>query len=568
MTTAATERDQHGSGSGEKGLKGGSLGLLSSIVVGIASTAPAYSLAASLGYVVVTQNGNGIVGVKAPLIMVVAFVPMYFIAVAYSELNKAEPDCGTTFTWAARAFGTRAGWMGGWGIIAADVIVMANLAAIAGSYSFSLVGADSLAASVFWSTVAGIVWIIIMTYICYRGIEVSAYLQYFLLGIEVVTLVIFSIVALLKVYGGTAPTGSLKPSLSWLSPSGLSFTSIVTSGLIAVFIYWGWDTAVATNEESDDPAKTPGRAAVLSTLLLLLTYAIVSIATIAFAGVGTTGIGLGNPDNADDVFAALGHEVFGGGFFGHIMLFLLTICVLTSASASTQTTILPTARTSLSMGAYKAIPQRFARIHPRYLTPSDSTIWMGAVSIVFYVGLTLVSANILADTIAAVGLMIAFYYGLTGFACAWFYRKTMWAKPRDILMQGIIPFLGGLLLLGAFIWACKTYADPDYGYTSLWGIGGVFLIGIGSLLVGVVLMEIYARISPAYFQGETLPMRHSAELLLVPADGSVAQFGLPDSGEMPTVIAPDLSNLPPGRTAVDPLTGETRRNPNDSGAGD
>jgi amino acid transporter len=568
MTTAATEQDQHGSGSGEKGLKGGSLGLLSSVVVGIASTAPAYSLAASLGYVVVTQNGSGIVGVKAPLIMVVAFVPMYFIAVAYSELNKAEPDCGTTFTWAARAFGTRVGWMGGWGIIAADVIVMANLAAIAGSYSFSLVGADSLAASTFWSTVAGIVWIVIMTYICYRGIEVSAYLQYVLLGIEVVTLIIFSIVALLKVYGGTAPTGSLKPSLSWLSPSGLTGTAVVTSGLIAVFIYWGWDTAVTTNEESDDPAKTPGRAAVLSTVLLLMTYAVVSIATIAFAGVGTTGIGLGNPDNADDVFAALGHEVFGGGFFGHIMLFLLTICVLTSASASTQTTILPTARTSLSMGAFKAIPQRFARIHPRYLTPSDSTIWMGAVSIIFYVGLTLVSANILADTIAAVGLMIAFYYGLTGFACAWFYRKTMWAKPRDILMQGIIPFLGGLILLGAFIWACKTYAAPDYGYTSLWGIGGVFLIGIGSLVAGVVLMEIYARISPAYFRGETLPMRHSAELLLVPADGSVAQFGLPDSGEMPTVIAPDLSNLPPGRTAVDPLTGETRRSPNDSGAGD
>ena len=190
MTTAATERDQHGSGSGEKGLKGGSLGLLSSIVVGIASTAPAYSLAASLGYVVVTQNGSGIVGVKAPLIMVLAFVPMYFIAVAYSELNKAEPDCGTTFTWAARAFGTRAGWMGGWGIIAADVIVMANLAAIAGSYSFSLVGADSLGAPArSGARSPGSSGSSIMTYICYRGIEVSADLQYALLGIEVVTLV-------------------------------------------------------------------------------------------------------------------------------------------------------------------------------------------------------------------------------------------------------------------------------------------------------------------------------------------------------------------------------------------
>jgi amino acid transporter len=557
-TTQENERES-------KGLKAGSLGLLASIVVGIASTAPAYSLAASLGYVVIVENGNGIVGVKAPLIMVVAFIPMYFIAVAYSELNKAEPDCGTTFTWAARAFGTRTGWLGGWGIIAADVIVMANLSQIAGSYSFALFGLDTLAASTFWSTVAGIVWIIIMTYICYRGIEVSVRLQYALLGVEIVTLVAFAFFALVKVYSGDAPA-SIKPSLDWLSPSGLSGTAIVSATLIAVFIYWGWDTAVATNEEADDPATTPGRAAVISTVLLLLIYALVSVATIAFAGVSDSGVGLGNVDNADDVFAAMGHEVFGGGSVGWIMVHLLAICVLTSASASTQTTILPTARTSLSMAAFGAIPKRFANIHPKYLTPSDSTIWMGGVSIIFYVGLTLISENILADTIAAVGLMIAFYYGLTGFACVWFYRKTMWRKPRDVLMQGVLPLLGGLLLVVFFLIACKTYADPVYGYTSIGSIGGVFLIGVGSLLLGVVLMVVYQAMAPAYFRGETLPKRHSSDLLLVGGGDREVGMRLPDSAER-TVIAPDLSNLPPGREAVDPSTGRHVRRETDDDPG-
>src|SRR6195952_488532 len=110
-----------------KGLKGGALGLLSSVVVGVASTAPAYSLAASLGFII-ASGGALLAGVKAPGIILLAFIPMYLIAVAYQELNKAEPDCGTTFTWATRAFGPKTGWMGGWGIIAADVIVMANLA--------------------------------------------------------------------------------------------------------------------------------------------------------------------------------------------------------------------------------------------------------------------------------------------------------------------------------------------------------------------------------------------------------------------------------------------------------
>ncbi|WP_027860963.1 APC family permease [Marmoricola sp. URHB0036] len=554
----ATQQEERES----KGLRAGAIGLVGSVVVGIASTAPAYSLAASLGYVVIVQNGDGIVGVKAPLIMVLAFIPMYFIAVAYSELNKAEPDCGTTFTWAARAFGTRTGWLGGWGIIAADVIVMANLSQIAGSYTFALFGFDTLAASVFWSTVAGIIWIIVMTYICYRGIEVSVRLQYALLGVEIVTLVAFALFALVKVYSGDAP-GGIKPSLSWLSPAGMSGTAIVTATLIAVFIYWGWDTAVATNEESDDPARTPGRAAVISTVLLLLIYALVSVATIAFAGISEHGIGLGNVNNADDVFAAMGHQVFGGGAIGWIMVHLLAICVLTSASASTQTTILPTARTSLSMAAFGAIPKRFARIHPKYLTPSDSTLWMGGVSIIFYVGLTLISNDILADTIAAVGLMIAFYYGLTGFACVWFYRKTMWAKPRDILMQGLLPILGGILLVGFFFKACYTYADPDYGYTSIGSIGGVFLIGVGSLLLGLVLMFVYQAMAPAYFRGETLPKRDSGDLVLVGGGDHPVGVRLPDSREQ-TVIAPDLSNLPPGQEAIDPATGERIHRPDDS----
>jgi amino acid transporter len=541
-----------------KGLKGGALGLVSSVVVGIASTAPAYSLAATLGLVVATANGDGIVGFKAPGVMLLAFVPMYFIAVAYAELNSEEPDCGTTFTWASRAFGPWWGWLGGWGIIAADVIVMSNLAQIAGRYGFLLFGADGLADSTFWTTVAGVLWIAVMTYICYRGIEVSARLQYGLLGIEVVVLVAFAIFALAKVFSGGAPEGSVTPSISWLWPSGLSLSAIIPAFLLAVFIYWGWDTAVATNEECDDPAKTPGRAAILSTVLLLAIYAVVSVSAVAFAGTGSTGIGLANADNSDDVFKAIGPAVFGESAIGKVFEVLLLISVLTSASASTQTTILPTARTSLSMGVFDALPRRFAKIHPRYLTPTESTVWMGIVSIVFYVGLTLVSSNVLADSIAAVGLMIAFYYGLTGFACVWYFRRTLTSSVRHFVMRGVLPLLGGLILLGAFIAASIQYAAPDFGKTKLFGIGGVFVIGIGTLILGVLLMLAWQRKAPAFFRGETLS-KVTHEFVLAHEEGIDSGARLPDSHEA-LVIAPDLSNLPPGQHAVEVRTeGEIRR---------
>jgi amino acid transporter len=558
-----------GTGSVEsKGLKGGALGLVSSIVVGMASTAPAYSLAATLG-LVVASGGSLLAGVKAPAIVLLAFIPMYMIAVAYQELNKAEPDCGTTFTWATRAFGPLVGWMGGWGIIAADVIVMANLAQIAGSYSFTFVGGlgwegvAELAESTLWSTVAGVIWIVVMTYICYRGIEVSARIQYALLGIEMVVLIAFSIVALIKVYAGKAETYSLHPQLDWFWPAGLDFSTVIAPALLtALFIYWGWDTAVACNEESDDPGTTPGRAAVISTFLLLATYALVAVSAVAFAGVGEEGIGLGNPDNAADAFAAIGPDLFGDSFIGKIGIMLLAASILTSASASTQTTILPTARTTLSMGVYKALPASFAKIHRKYLTPTTATIVMGAVSILFYVLFTLVSPNLLSALIGSVGLMIAFYYGLTGFACTWFYRKDLTKSVRDLVMRGIVPLLGGIILLVIFVYGLIQYAkvdwltDDDGNNVTIFGFGAVAVVGIGALVLGVVMMVVWWLASPDYFHGITLPRRSSADLVLVPATGAEPMFGLPDSGDMPTVIAQDLSNLPPGETAVNLETGE------------
>ena len=111
---------------------------------------------------------------------------MLFVSYAYKEMNNADPDCGTTFTWGARAFGPKTGWFGGWGIVAADILVMASLAQIAGQYVFLLFGAGGIGTnpSSGWVLLVGILWIVVMTTICYIGIEISAFLQKIFLGIE------------------------------------------------------------------------------------------------------------------------------------------------------------------------------------------------------------------------------------------------------------------------------------------------------------------------------------------------------------------------------------------------
>ncbi|UGS36271.1 APC family permease [Capillimicrobium parvum] len=457
-------------------LKAGALGFVSNLVIGIASTAPGYSLAATLGFIVAVTG----IGLQAPAVLLVSFVPMLLIAAAYYYMNRADPDCGTTFSWVTRAMGPYLGWMGGWAIVVADIIVMANLAQIAGLYSFLLVGWDSAAASTAAVTAVGVAWIVIMTAICVIGIELSARTQVGLLGAEVLTLAAFVVVALVKVASGDAGPGSVDPSLSWLNPFAIdSFSALVSGLLLGIFIYWGWDSTVTVNEESADPTEGPGKAAILATVMLLLIYVLVAFAAQAYAGPKEL------IDNADDVLSALGKDVFGTPLDK-----ILIIAVLTSAAASTQTTILPTARTSLSMARAKAMPRRLGHIHPRYLTPDVSTILMGALSIAWYVLLTIVSENILFDSLAALGLMIAFYYGLTGYACVIYYRRELTRSVKSFVLIGVAPLLGAAILTAVFVKSCIDLADPANSESgdSWLGIGPPLIIGIGFLVLGVVLM--------------------------------------------------------------------------------
>ena len=489
-----------------KGLAAGTLGLWGSTVIGLASTAPVYSLVASLGWVVIA------VGAQAPIAFVLAFVPMLLIAFAYRELNNAVPDCGTTFTWGTKAFGPWVGWMGGWGVAVAGMVVLANLAQIASVYFWSLIGQD-LENNDWRVIIVAVIFIAAMTWVSWRGVEIGERIQNILLGIQYLALVVFIVAVFWQILSGNAPD-SIEFSWEWMNPFAFtSWSGFTEAILLALFIYWGWDTCLALNEETKDPKRIPGRAALLTCVILLFTYVAVTIAAMMYAGLGETGTGLGNEEHADDFFLAIKDGLLGP--FGWV----LVVAVIISAVSSTQTTILPTARGTLAMGVYRALPARFKDVHPVYKTPSFSTIVMGVVAIAYYVGMTLISDNILQDSILSLGLAIAFYYSITGFACVWYFRADLRKSPRDLFFKGIFPLLGGLMLAAAFVQSAIDMWDVDYGYSVIFGIGGTFVVGIGSLAVGLVLMFVWYLFprSKRYFGGESLNMDTE---VMVPEDVS------------------------------------------------
>ncbi|GAB3216383.1 APC family permease [Kineococcus gypseus] len=476
-----------------KGLRPGALGLWGNTVIGLGATAPAYSLAATLGYVVLA------VGEKAPAMFVVAFVPMLLVAFAYRELNRAAPDCGTTFTWGTKAFGPWVGWMGGWGVAVSAVIVLANVAEIAAVYALRFLGAEGAAADPVLRVGLGVALIVAMTWVSYRGIRISERLSNVLIVLQFAVLGAVSIGALHLVGTGAAGPQAVLPRWEWFSPLGVGSSALAEAVILCVFIYWGWDACLAVTEETRDSGSTPGRAAVLATVVLVVTYVLVAVAVQAYAGFGTTGTGLANEDNADDVLSLLGEPVG-----GPVLAALLLLTVAVSAAASTQTTILPTARGALAMAVYGALPQRFARVHPRHRTPSFATVVVGAAAVGFYLVLSAVSQNALQDSIASLGLAVAFYYGITAFSCVWFFRRTLTRSPRDLLLRGVFPALGGAAMLWAFTRSAADMLDPDYGYTRFGPVGGVFAIGVGMIVLGVPLMLLCAVRLRAYFRGETL----------------------------------------------------------------
>ena len=283
----------------------------------------------------------------------------------------------------------------------------------------------------------------------------------------------------------------MHPSFSWINPFDIGSFGALTSGLLlAIFIYWGWDTAVSVNEETEDATRTPGRAAVVSTFILLGIYLVVSVAAQAYHGVGFLN------DNADDVLSALGKDVLGSPWDK-----LLIIAVLTSASASTQTTILPATRQSLSMAAHGAFPKVFARINPKYLSPGVSTIWMCAISIAVFVTLNSVSSNILEDSVTATGLGIAFYYSLTGFACFWYFRRELTKSLRNLVMVGLLPLLGAVVLAALLGYDVYLSAKPGNSSTgTAWlGVGPPVAMAGLALVLGIVLMVVQRLVAPDPF---------------------------------------------------------------------
>jgi amino acid transporter len=418
-------------------LKTNTLNLFDATIIATSSVAPAYSLAATIAVLFVA------VGAASPAAILVSFVPVLFIALAYYYLNRMDPNCGASYSWVSRTLSPYIGWFGGWVQLCANVLFCAAAPLIAGAYtlqlfqSFGWISADT-AGSQFWIAAVGVLWLLFVTYMVVRGIRLTANFQWVLLAIEYLIVVGFCVAAFVHVIGGHPAVQPVQAN--WFNPGALgSIDGLAAGAALGVFFFWGWDTAANVNEESKDAETTPGYAGLISMVVLLVLF-LVSATAIDMVTSPANLTSIGN--NGGDIL-----YFFAQGLSSAPITYLMILAVLSSTVATLQTTLLPSSRLSFSMARDGVFPKIFGIVHKSWQTPWIGTLVTTVLSILVVASTFIGSVNnVFGNLILEIGVLVAFYYGITGIACAWAFRKVLTSSVSLFFLAGLLPFLGGIFL--------------------------------------------------------------------------------------------------------------------------
>lgn len=465
-----------------KGLHSGVIGLLVSVVIGVGAVCPAYALALTTGLL------SDVVGLNAPFVMIVSFVPMALVASGFYYMNRADPDCGTLFIWISRAMGPFVGWIIGFAGVWAIVFVLPSVLEVASIYMFLLFGLDGLAESAFWVTVGGLAWLVAIGAVVAFGIKISARVQNTLMAVQLGALLLFAVWAVIEAVT-TKPAGYAPISLSWFFTTDISGTALAAGVVLGVFLYWGWDVVTSINEESKDSRRVPGLAAVLTPIMLFVLYVFVIAAMQMYHGAGFLA------ENYSDVFAALAGDVMGSPWDS-----LVFLSVFTSAAAGFLTSLLPITRQALSMASHKALPKVFGRVSPRYMTPFWGTVIVVSIIAVLYVLMHAVNADLFYDAVSASGIVVCLAYGGVGLSAAIYHRKELLKSWQNFIFMGLAPTLGAVLFGLILVKVVLDYIDPAASLVTVFGMGGIFFMGVGTIVLSAVLMLVMWAYKPAFFR--------------------------------------------------------------------
>ena len=335
--------------------------------MGLSSSGPAQTLAVSLAGLVAVSGYGGVVPI------LICFVPMMGIAIAYQRLNRWDQSSGATYTWVAKVFHPYLGFLSGWMILLYYTLGTTTLTIPAGVYTLDLL-APSLLDNHWAIFLGGAAWNLVITALAIAGLKIVARFEWVIVVFQYTVLLIVAAVALAALLHGTT---AVRFSWGWFSWSGVGGMKGLMGGiLIACFMYSGWDASIYVNEETTDRANNPGKAALASVVMLALVY---SLVTFAFQSVLSPGE---IQAHAGDVLSAVSGRLMHKPWDS-----LMALVVLTGTLATLQAAVVSAARVGLAMSRDRVMPRFFQRLSAGSASPWAATLTMSAINLLLLVSL-------------------------------------------------------------------------------------------------------------------------------------------------------------------------------------
>lgn len=435
-------------------LQEGSLGTAESIIMGVAGTAPAFSIAAT------TATLTAAVGTLAPASLFFCGLIMFGVTFSYMHLNRMNPNAGASYAWVGSIFNPVLGFFAGWALLVASAVFMVSGTIPAATATLLLIRPD-LANNPAMVTFTAAGWLLAVSAVIVKGIKPTSYSQVVMTGIEVLVLVLIVVLAAIKF--GAAPVRPF--SLKWFSPAEFTPKLFSTGALTALFFFWGWDVTVNLNEETRDSSHAPGRGALWAMVIVLVLF--MAFATITLLALTDTEI---EQSSTNIVFAVADK------LLPRPWSYLAVIAVMLSSIGTLETSILQFTRTMYAKGRDGVLHPRYALLHKTWRTPWVATGVIAFLGIFFlFLSSYFPTINlIIKDSVNAIGFQVAFYYGLAGLACAWHYRKHAFESAHNFLFLLFWPVLST-----AFLFFVAGYSIPTFDLTTN-------VVGLGGLLIGIV----------------------------------------------------------------------------------
>jgi amino acid transporter len=441
-------------------LKANSLSFFESIIMGVAGSAPGFSIAVAIAGLL------GVAGSVAPNALLIFAVPMLGIAVAYKGLNKRMPNAGAAYEWTKIVTGKFFGYFSGWALLIAALVFMVTGSVPLGTATIDLFD-PALATNVLLTTCIGAVWFIAIAVVLITGIELTSKIQVVMSSIELLIMFGISIAAYIHTGTGHIVTPF---SIGWFG-FGYNAGSFAASALIVVFLYWGWDVTSNLSEETKGhPPNAAGQGGFLSIFITIACFVAFTVAALMMFSLTDAA---GFSDNLIfHVSQAAGLGPIGG--------YAASLALILSSIATLETTMLQFSRTLFAMGRDKALPAYFGKVSAKTVTPVRTMyLLLGVGLVMIFISSFMPSISaILTDSVSAIAVQVCYYYGLAGLICAWVYRDSLKEGNTGAFLGYVVfPALSAIALI-----CLGLYAITTFNMTTK-------IVGIGGLVIGIIFFR-------------------------------------------------------------------------------